>query len=51
MTLSFPSILMFVGIFQLALAAMNVPAFSRWSWLAGGALFIALSLFVNVAGR
>ncbi len=51
MTITVPSFLMFLAIVQLALAALNVPGFVRWSWFPGGALFAALSLFVSISMR
>lgn len=47
MTITVASFIMFLGIFQLLLAALNVPGLSRWNWLAGGMLFWGISLFVS----
>ena len=41
--------LMVLGTIQLGLAAFKFPEAARWSWLAGGALFIAVAQFFALA--
>jgi uncharacterized membrane protein YdcZ (DUF606 family) len=43
------TLVLIMGAVQLALAAAKVADLPRWNWLAGGALFVTLSLFFSVS--
>ncbi len=47
--MTWPGVLLILGAVQLGLAAAKVAEPPRWNWLAGGALFCALSQFFSVA--
>ncbi len=49
-TLTFPTLLVLIGIICLLLAALNVPGFTRWNWLAGGIFLLAVAYLVSVSG-
>lgn len=48
MSITFPTVVVFLGVLQLALAALNVPGFARWNWLGGGLFTLAVAYCVSV---